>query len=365
MKKNLLLIIDNLAKGGAEVLLIGILPELNKRFSIILVTLSEECDFKEEQILCDKKYSLGFHNKLSFLDCILKLKNIIKLHQPSFIHSHLFYSSLAARIACPSTIPLIYSLHNEMSKSVFNNSRVLTFLEKRTIRKNHTVVAVSDGVLNDYENTIKKNIHSFVLRNYISDVYFKEKACAKDFNNFQKINLVAVGNIKNQKNYIYLINAFRHLAEYNISLDIYGDGNEEDFKILRDETMKDNLPVFFKGRVDNPYEILPQYDLYVSCSKYEGFGIAPVEAMALGLPLLLSDLPVFHEITFDNALFFDVNNRLSFVNLIKEVFEGKYNLNKLSRDGIEVSKKYTKEIYLKKLFGIYDSVLRKNPQEIQ
>lgn len=361
MEKNtMIIIIDSLERGGAEVLLVGILKELNLRFNVILVTLSDHCDFKNEEILCKKKYCLGFNNKLSLLRCILKLKRIIKKHQPILIHSHLFYSSLTGRIACPPSIPLIYSLHNEMSKSVFNNSRILKFLEKKTIRKNDTVIAVSKSVLIDYENAIKKNPSSFVLKNFVSDVYFKEKRNKKNFNNLQKINMVAVGNIKNQKNYIYLIKAFRQMAEYDISLDIYGSGSEKDFKTLRHETQQDNLPVFFKGSIDNPYEILHHYDLYVSCSTHEGFGIAPVEAMASGLPLLLSDLPVFHEITFENALFFDVNNTLSFVNMIKGIFERKYNLNELSRDGMEIAKKYTEEIYLKSLFGIYDGILNKD-----
>ena len=135
MKKVLLLVIDNLAKGGAEVLLVGTLPELNKKYSVILVTLTNECDFNSGDIFFEKKYTLGFNNKLSFFFCVRKLKKIISLVQPSLIHSHLFYSSLIARRACPSNIPLVYSLHNEMSKNVFNNSKVLTWLEKRTIKK--------------------------------------------------------------------------------------------------------------------------------------------------------------------------------------------------------------------------------------
>ena len=55
MKKVLLLVIDNLAKGGAEVLLAGILPELNKKYSIILVTLTNECEFNTDEIFFEKK----------------------------------------------------------------------------------------------------------------------------------------------------------------------------------------------------------------------------------------------------------------------------------------------------------------------
>ena len=134
-KKKILIVIDNLTKGGAEVLLVGILPELNKKYEVILVTLKSENHFPTEDIICKKKYTLGFNNKLSFLACVWKLKNIIKKHEPSLIHSHLFYSSLIARMSCPRTVPLIYSLHNEMSKNIFNDSKILTFLEKKTIKK--------------------------------------------------------------------------------------------------------------------------------------------------------------------------------------------------------------------------------------
>ena len=356
-KTSLLIVIDNLKKGGAEILLTGILPDLNKIFEVILVTLSAECDFTDEEISCKKKYSLGFKNKFNLIFCIWKLKIIIKKEKPSIIHSHLFYSSLIARVACPSGVPLIYSLHSEMSKNVFNNSKVLTFLEKRTIKKNHSLIAVSNAVLKDYEKTIGKNINCFVLKNYVSNRYFSKKIIEKDYNGIQKIKLIAIGNLKKTKNYSYLVSAFSYLKDFEVSLDIYGQGNAADFEILENEIEKNNSAITFKGPANNLVEFLSDYDLYVSCSKHEGFGIAAVEAMALGLPLILTDLPVYHEVTFNNALFFDIQNPASFAALIKEIFEGKYDLENLSIKGICLAKKYTKEIYLNNLFSIYDEML--------
>jgi glycosyltransferase involved in cell wall biosynthesis len=147
------------------------------------------------------------------------------------------------------------------------------------------------------------------------------------------------------------------LKNYNITLDIYGYGKDEMIKTFKNEIDQNNLPIFFKGPANNLHKILPHYDLYVSPSKHEGFGIAPVEAMSCGLPLLLSDLPVYHEITFNNALFFDIQNPTLFITLIKNIFEDKYNLNELSQKGIDIAKEYTKEIYLKKLYSIYDKFL--------
>ena len=46
-KKQLLVIIDNLKKGGAEVLLVGTLPALNDRYDVTLVTLTDGSDFAE------------------------------------------------------------------------------------------------------------------------------------------------------------------------------------------------------------------------------------------------------------------------------------------------------------------------------
>lgn len=356
MKPTLLIIIDNLRRGGAEMLLTGILPDLNKSFFVVLVTLSEECDFKEHEIVCSKKYSLGFKGKHSLISCMIKLKRIIQQTNPTLIHSHLFYSSLLARVSCPKNLPLIYSLHNEMSKNVFNGSKIFTFLEKKSIRPNHYIMAVSETVLKDYETSIGAQKRKFVLPNYVSNEFFTESLIDKNPEQKKELKLVAVGNIKRQKNYQFLIKAFQSLKNYPVTLDIYGQGIEKELNPLQNEIEKNNLPIFLKGGAKDIYEILPSYDLYVSSSTHEGFGISVAEAMALGLPLILSDLPVFHEISFDNALFFDLNNPDSFSQLIIQIFDNKYVLNQLSKRGIEISKKYTKEKYLNKLFEIYSSV---------
>jgi glycosyltransferase involved in cell wall biosynthesis len=262
-------------------------------------------------------------------------------------------------MSCPANIPLIYSLHNEMSKSAFNNSKTLTFLEKKTIKENHAVIAVSQLVLEDYEQSISKIKHAFVLPNFISDKFFIKSKMENDSTSVEEIKLVAVGNIKNQKNYSYLLKAFKYLKKYPISLDIYGEGSDKEVKKLQTEIDKKKLAVILKGEADNIHRILPHYDLYVSCSTHEGFGIAAVEAMASGLPLLLSDLPVFREVTFGNALFFDVSKPSSFVDLMTEIFENKHDLKVLSNKGLKISKKYSKEIYIEKLFQIYNSILKK------
>lgn len=356
-KKTLLLIIDNLSRGGAEVLLIGILPELNKKFRLILVTLTEDCEFEKEKIICDYQYCIGFTNKLAIISAIFKLKRIIKQHAPDLIHSHLIYSSLIARVACPSSVPLFYSIHGELSKSDFNQSKILTFLEKATIRKNHTLIAVSNVVLADYKKSISKKAKGFVLHNYIADRFFDQKIVSETISHAPSLRLVAVGNIKAAKNYEYLLKVFSHLKEYPVTLDIYGNTNQYLYKNLQAEIDRLALNVSFKGAIDDILENLNYYDLFIMSSKNEGFGIAVIEAMACGLPLLLSDIPVMREITSGNALFFNLENPENLSNLIKDSLAGKHNLSELIEKGLRISKRYSKTDYVENLFGIYEQFI--------
>lgn len=360
-KPTLLIVIDNLQKGGAEVLLVGILAELNELFDIVLVTLSAECDFCEDQILCRRKYELDFKGKYSIFKSVLKLKKIIAKEKPSLIHSHLFYSSVITRMASPSSIPVFYSLHNEMSKNVFEGSKIFTLLEKQTLKQNHFAIAVSENVKQDYEKIMGRQKKMFVLPNYISKEFFEEGIFKKSDITRVPLKLVAVGNIKRQKNYLYLAKAFEQMRDLPVTLDIYGAGSRKETDSLNSEIDKNNLLIHLKGKANDVSKILLKYDLLVSSSLYEGFGISVAEAMAKGLPVLLSDLPVFHEITSENALFFDVNDPTSFVHLIKEILEKKHDLYQLSQKGIMISKRYNKENYLEKLFNIYHSVLGKKP----
>jgi L-malate glycosyltransferase len=357
MKKTILIIIDNLTKGGAEMMLIDLLPQLNNKYQVILVTLSDKCEFDQQRIICKKRYSLGYRNKLSVITAVFKLKRIIKNHCPILVHSHLIYSSLVARLASPPYIPVLYSIHGELSKNDFNKSKILTFLEKNTVRKTHSLLAVSKVALVDYEKTISKIYRSFVLPNFIGDIYLQQSV-RNSFDSVESLKLVAVGNIKSAKNYEYLIQSFKDLKELPVSLNIYGNTQNSIYSKLQSEIDYYDLKIFFKGALKNIQKELFSNDVFVMSSKHEGFGIAAVEAMASGLPLLLSDLPVFHEITFDNALFFDLKNPISFVNLIKEIFEGKYKLDQLSHNGIKIAKQYSKEKYLTNLYSIYDQILQ-------
>jgi L-malate glycosyltransferase len=359
MKKHTLLyLIDDLGIGGAESLLLGIMRAMSQRYSIVLVTLNNKCEYNDSLIFCDYRYSLGITtNKLTFVRAVFRLRKLIQKHSPVLAHSHLFYSSLLCRLACSRKIPLIFSVHSQLSQYVFDKSKLLAIVEKLTVNKSQTIIAVSNTVLQDYERSIDFKGDKFVLENYIDDAFQSNLKTPGKQNITRSLRIIAVGNLKKVKNYEYLIKSFTYLKGLPVSLDIYGKIDTPLFYTLQSQIEENNLPVIFKGVTDQVHELFSSYDLFVMSSFHEGFGIAAVEAMASGLPVLLSDLPVLREVSCNNAIFFNINDPESFTNEVKKILKGEHDLDYLSKQGKVIAKKYSKKNYLQKLNAIYDEIL--------
>ena len=106
--------------------------------------------------------------------------------------------------------------------------------------------------------------------------------------NSQKLilRIVYIGRLSDEKQPDWILEIAN---ESNLPVLIVGDGVMRSQLELKSKNL--NLDVDFKGFITKPWELIAKGDLLVVPSQYEGDGLVVVEAIARGIPILLSDIP--------------------------------------------------------------------------
>ena len=152
---------------------------------------------------------------------------------------------------------------------------------------------------------------------------------------------LAIGRFSRlHKGFDLLIEAFQRFAqqESEWTLDIVGEGVEEPLyrKLIKDYGLQDRIAIHpFTADIQTYYS---NAQVYVLSSRWEGFGLVLVEAMAHGLPVVSSDLPTSQEIMGDFGYYYvngDVNG------LARQMLEAtKMNWPEQSAKALEIAKRF-------------------------
>lgn len=347
--KKLLHIIDSLAIGGAEKLLVGIINGLEQYEHHLILLKGPEILLP--QLRQDLSFTnLQCHSFTQLFSKVPVVKKYIRDHKIDIVHSHLYESNLLARLSTPRSVSLVNSIHAISSLASYKVNRMSLYIEKLTYKKRHVVVAVSRAVLEDFDEWVGLKGNKYVLYNFIEEKFFQsfqEKPGLLD----GRLKLVAVGSLRWQKNYPYLMEAFKKIPE-GVTLDIYGEGTLRGN--LQQEIDTHRLPIRLCGIHHAMEKILPKYDAFVMSSFYEGQPVSLLEAMASGLPAILSDIPVLREVNGDKAIYFDIDNTDSFVSAIQAILDGKYDLGRFAKAGHQRVNEFAhQQQYLEQLSAIY------------
>jgi glycosyltransferase involved in cell wall biosynthesis len=350
-KKTILHFIYSLGRGGAEVMMVRVIKELSE-YNNIVVEIYGKNSFGDE-LKCDKYISMNLKSLLSLPVAIFRLRALLKKYKVDIIHTHLFWPTAVARIATPKKVTLITTIHTSVATSLDYRRRHIRVIDKLTYRlRKSIIIAVSKNALAEYFTFLKlQPAQSYLLYTFAdNNLYNFEQVPAKKDD--QKFLLISVGALRQGKNFEYLVKAFCEVKNPGIELHIYGTGVlEPSLKKLINEY---NVPVFLKGETKNLHEILGQYHLYVSASKFEGFSLSVLEAMSMKLPLLLSNINSFREQCEDTAIYFDLNKQNDFVEKLDFVVNNREKLNKLSNQAhIRFLENFTLDHHVKELKKIY------------
>ena len=131
----------------------------------------------------------------------------------------------------------------------------------------------------------------------------------------ERSGIVYLGNIKRHKGLLVLWKAYERLLKEKAdapTLTIIGniDFRTKDYEMMETiQANKDKIRLLTNASNLEVYDTLSHAACLVSPSLYEGFGIPPMEAMSLGTPVIMSDIPVYKEV-YGNfpVTFFETGN---------------------------------------------------------
>tara|TARA_Y100000996_G_scaffold415549_1_gene411046 strand:- start:9665 stop:10762 length:1098 start_codon:yes stop_codon:yes gene_type:complete len=173
-------------------------------------------------------------------------------------------------------------------------------------------------------------------------------------------NFILLGSFKHQKAYDIFLDAISLIPKGKINEmrfyicggDVYGDEAYKQFKEgLEQNELSES--VFLMGNQDNPYPLLKQMDAYILPSRYEGFPNSLIEALAFGLPSIVSRCPGANEeiivkgmngLTFENENASDLKNQIVLMQenhscfdstKIIEDIKGRFNIDNIANQYIQ------------------------------
>lgn len=186
-------------------------------------------------------------------------------------------------------------------------------------------------------------------------------AASHDHNSKKRLRLVITGHVQPNKGQLHLVRAIAALPEnlrQNIELDIIGEAYPDYRKIIETEINRAGLneQIHLLGYLDNIQELLPSYDIGVTCSKAEALGRCTIEYMLAGLLTIASNTGANPEIIQDKrtGLLYEYGNDSSLCRAVSWGIQHTMERTMVADAGKKAAQKmFSKEEHAEKIYEVY------------
>lgn len=365
---NIVYIISSLRKSGPVNVLFDICKNIHRdKFTPIIVTLKNE---DKTRSIIDKFENLGISIiKFNYENWELELfsrkiaKEILKSipsDNPCVIHAHCYHASLiSSHIKTLSSIETIHCIADEEYPLTYGRfvGRYLSWNHIRHLKKIEHLVVISDYMQNYYQKKGVRNLSKiyngvdFRPQNNSDKDYLRTKLGLPS----DKIIILYSGYFSIRKNAMFILSELKKSANDDFLMVLIGKGD-----LLNEckEFVNDDQRFRFEGYVFNVIEYLMVSDIYISASKSEGFPLAVLEALNMGIPSLLSSIPPHEEIVaamnIPGVCSFDLEED-ELLKLFKDMYKKTFDKDLISRTSIS---KFSSEVMTSKYEQLYKSCLR-------
>ena len=291
---------------------------------------------------------------------------ITKTHQLDVVHvhyaiPHAYAAYFAKQILAEQGIklPVITTLHGTDITLVGQHPSYKSGVEF-SINHSDFVTAVSESLKKDTYKVfnIQKEIH--VIHNFIENqLYGQLKPCPKcNFVEKDEKLLIHISNFREVKNVPDVVRVF-HKVQQQIKSKLLLLGTGPDMEKVRELVHELGIQekVIFLGKTRQINEILCMGDLFLLPSSQESFGLAALEAMASGLPVISSNAGGISEVNTQGVTGFlsNIHNVEEMAQNAIHILENPETLEQFKKAALQRSLDFSVE----KILPLYEAVYKK------
>lgn len=350
MKIRILYIVSSLKKCGPTTVLKNIIEGLNREeFEISILSLKTTTENNYEKYLASigvKLYNLN-SNKFNW---IIKAKFFLNKNENRYdlIHSHSERADFI-NFFLVSNPKKISTLHNFPSEDLILSygkikGKILVMLYEQFLKK---IPYICCGEELSFKIQKKNNLKIQFINNGIDTKLFSPITIEKKLNLRRKLNLnlsekyfIVTSAIISRKNLEIILNVF---SKNQKKILILGDGNLLNGYVNKYKSFSN---IEFLGNKNNVEEYLQASDCYISMSLSEGLPNSVLEALSVGLSVILSDIPQHRQIIKNtNNILVDKNSEIELEQSVEKIISNE----ELKIKNIElINKNYSKELMSQK-----------------
>jgi len=305
-------LITRLPVGGAERMLVDIARGLDpRRFASIVCCIQDRGELAAQldaagipvhalERMRSKRFDWG---------AIGALARLMRAERIDIVHSHLYHANLYGRLAARlARVPAVATVHNTYTRHKLHRELLNRWLARGSAR----VIAVSEDVRRDLMERDRipagkiAVVHNGIDVGRIETALTRQAARERLGLAEDTIALGCVARLEEQKGHRFLLEALRTLndpargaARFRALL--VGDGRLRAQLEQRAAALGVAGWTQFLGTRHDVAEILKALDICVMPSLWEGLSVAMLEAMAAGLPLVISDVSGVAQVVGDDA----------------------------------------------------------------
>ncbi|WP_018971061.1 glycosyltransferase family 4 protein [Rubritalea marina] len=343
----------SLHAGGAERLVRGLHLGLRRQgLDSRLLGIEHQADHEEEAAV-----SLGLPSAKSY-KAFAGVRAYLKREcgPQDIVHAHLFPSNLYAgllRKHCGAAmVTTEHNTHNRRRGTLLGS-----IIDRLIYPKCEQIVCISEGTQGAMLQWMPQlAARTTVITNGV-DLPFAQYL--KLDSNKERPLIVSVGNLREQKNYPKALEAIALLGDLDFEYHIAGEG--ADRKALEAYISAHGLAgkVRLLGHTQDVPQLLQHADLFFMPSMWEGFGMAAVEAMNAGLPVVASDIDGLGEVVDAScASLCDPSDASSMAGAIRNYLENPGLRSAHGRAGFQRSLEFSEQAMVDGYVELYSEMIK-------